>query len=85
MTNMKTKILLNTFAFCGAIMAFLSTGEFANAQAKKPATAEATAGKPNILVIWGDDIGIHNISAYNLGVMGYHTPNIDRLAIPIAK
>ena len=77
---MKTKILLNTFAFCGAIMAFLSTGEFANAQAKKPATAEATAGKPNILVIWGDDIGIHNISAYNLGIMGYHTPNIDRIA-----
>jgi arylsulfatase len=66
---MKTKILLNTFAFC-AIMAFFSTGEFANAQAKKP----------NILVIWGDDIGIHNISAYNLGVMGYHTPNIDRIA-----
>ena len=40
----------------------------------------ADAKKPNILVIWGDDIGIHNISAYNLGIMGYHTPNIDRLA-----
>ncbi|BDD02393.1 arylsulfatase (plasmid) [Persicobacter psychrovividus] len=36
--------------------------------------------KPNILVIWGDDIGIHNISTYNHGVMGYKTPNIDRLA-----
>ena len=36
--------------------------------------------KPNILVIWGDDIGIHNISAYNHGIMGYKTPNIDRLA-----
>jgi hypothetical protein len=36
--------------------------------------------RPNILVIWGDDIGINNISAYNLGVMGYKTPNIDRLA-----
>src|SRR3989304_4322071 len=36
--------------------------------------------KPNILVIWGDDVGIHNISAYSLGVMGYKTPNIDRLA-----
>ena len=36
--------------------------------------------KPNILVIWGDDIGWYNISAYNLGVMGYKTPNIDRLA-----
>ena len=38
------------------------------------------AEKPNILVIWGDDIGTHNISAYNLGIMGYQTPNIDRLA-----
>ncbi len=36
--------------------------------------------KPNILVIWGDDIGYWNISAYNLGMMGYKTPNIDRLA-----
>src|SRR5262245_43209383 len=36
--------------------------------------------KPNILVIMGDDIGYWNISAYNLGMMGYHTPNIDRLA-----
>jgi arylsulfatase len=36
--------------------------------------------RPNIVVIWGDDIGWYNISAYNLGVMGYKTPNIDRLA-----
>jgi arylsulfatase len=35
---------------------------------------------PNILVIWGDDIGIYNISAYNDGAMGYRTPNIDRIA-----
>ena len=38
------------------------------------------AKKPNILVIWGDDIGVHNISAYNHGIMGYRTPNIDRIA-----
>ena len=36
--------------------------------------------KPNILVIWGDDIGRSNISAYTMGMMGYHTPNIDRIA-----
>jgi arylsulfatase len=36
--------------------------------------------KPNIVVIWGDDIGWSNISAYNHGMMGYETPNIDRLA-----
>jgi arylsulfatase A-like enzyme len=39
-----------------------------------------TARRPNILLIWGDDIGYHNISAYNHGIMGYRTPNIDRIA-----
>ncbi|TPM94834.1 arylsulfatase [Mesorhizobium sp. B2-1-3A] len=38
------------------------------------------AGKPNILVIWGDDIGTANLSCYTHGLMGYKTPNIDRLA-----
>ena len=37
-------------------------------------------GKPNILVIWGDDIGIANLSCYTDGLMGYRTPNIDRIA-----
>ena len=36
--------------------------------------------QPNILIIWGDDIGWFNVSAYNHGVMGYRTPNIDRIA-----
>jgi arylsulfatase len=36
--------------------------------------------KPNILVIWGDDIGISNLSCYSDGLMGYRTPNIDRIA-----
>src|SRR5258708_11402550 len=44
-----------------------------------PASAQ-TAAKPNILVIMGDDIGLWNISAYNRGMMGYRTPNIDRIA-----
>src|SRR3982750_1478471 len=35
--------------------------------------------KPNILVIWGDDIGITNLSIYSHGLMGYRTPNIDRI------
>src|SRR6185295_3810559 len=38
------------------------------------------AKQPNILIIWGDDIGWFNISVYNHGVMGYRTLNIDRLA-----
>lgn len=40
----------------------------------------AEARKPNILVLWGDDIGYWNVSAYNQGMMGYKTPNIDRIA-----
>ena len=40
----------------------------------------AKTNKPNILVIWGDDIGISNLSCYSHGLMGYKTPNIDRIA-----
>jgi arylsulfatase A-like enzyme len=42
--------------------------------------AQAKTDKPNILVIWGDDVGWSNVSAYNMGMMGYKTPNIDRIA-----
>jgi len=42
--------------------------------------AQQEQKKPNILVIWGDDIGISNLSCYSHGLMGYQTPNIDRLA-----
>ncbi len=48
----------------------------ASAQSPSPSSGK----KPNILIIWGDDIGYWNISAYNQGMMGYKTPNIDRLA-----
>jgi len=42
-------------------------------------SAQAQAAKPNILVIWGDDIGWQNVSAYGMGTMGYTTPNIDSI------
>jgi arylsulfatase A-like enzyme len=42
--------------------------------------AKAQQKKPNILILWGDDIGYWNLSAYNQGMMGYKTPNIDRVA-----
>ena len=60
----------------------LASGAQAQKPARKadPASAQKTQGKPNILVIWGDDIGLWNVSAYNLGQMGYKTPNIDRIA-----
>jgi arylsulfatase len=44
-----------------------------------PAAAQQQQ-KPNILIIWGDDIGQFNVSAYNMGMMGYRTPNIDSIA-----
>jgi len=44
------------------------------------ATVDAADKKPNIVVIWGDDIGQSDISAYSMGLMGFHTPNIDRIA-----
>ena len=48
--------------------------------AGKPGAKQPSDRKPNILVIWGDDIGISNLSCYSHGVMGYQTPNIDRIA-----
>ena len=43
-------------------------------------TTAAAAKKPNIVIIWGDDIGQTDVSAYSMGLMGFHTPNIDRVA-----
>jgi arylsulfatase A-like enzyme len=45
----------------------------------QPTSPTSMTGKPNILVIFGDDIGVANISAYSNGLMGYETPNIDRI------
>jgi arylsulfatase len=42
--------------------------------------AEPQNRKPNIVIIWGDDVGQSDISAYSMGLMGFHTPNIDRVA-----
>ena len=41
---------------------------------------EKVSGHPNILIVWGDDVGMWNISAYHRGMMGGSTPNIDRIA-----
>ena len=70
----KSKRFLALLSIAGAFM--LALGALpSGAQA-----ASAEGNKPNILVIWGDDIGQFNISAYNMGMMGYKTPNIDRIA-----
>jgi arylsulfatase A-like enzyme len=78
----RRNILLGTSTLVAA--ATLTSGVLAQAQKAAPAAttpaAAPSGGKPNILVIWGDDIGIANISAYSNGLMGYETPNIDRIA-----
>jgi len=58
-----------------AISSVLLAGGTALTQAQT-----ATAKQPNIVIIWGDDIGQTDVSAYSMGVMGFHTPNIDRVA-----
>ena len=55
-----------------AVGLFISTPAYSQKKKK--------GDKPNILVIWGDDIGQSNISAYSMGITGYQTPNIDRIA-----
>ena len=80
----RRKLLLGgaTFAATSAV-ASSAPGETAQAQLQVPAPqmpARPTAAKPNILMIYGDDIGIANVSAYSNGLMGYETPNIDRIA-----
>ncbi len=67
---MKTKSVMKTIVAAGAAVAFSLTGSIASAQQKKP----------NIVIIWGDDIGQSDISAYSMGLMGFNTPNIDRVA-----
>ena len=61
---------------------WLRSGLAALALLAAPAASaqQQTAKKPNILIIWGDDIGQFNLSAYNNGMMGYKTPNIDSIA-----
>jgi len=78
----RRNILLGSSSLVAA--AALASGAFAQAQKAAPvapATPVTSSGrKPNILVIFGDDIGQSNISAYTFGLMGYKTPNIDRIA-----
>ena len=64
---------------CVLLFTALITVAFADAAVAQESKA-ADAKKPNIVIIWGDDIGQSNLSAYTKGLMGYRTPNIDRIA-----
>ena len=65
-------IFRQQFVCCFAVLTAMAFGSIE--------TIAQTAKQPNVLVIWGDDIGTENISYYNRGMMGYKTPNIDRIA-----
>jgi arylsulfatase A-like enzyme len=77
-TNLNRRNILLGSTTLAAATALAAPGP--TAQAQQQSTAPATGGKPNILVIFGDDIGIANVSAYSMGLMGYRTLNIDRIA-----
>ncbi|PHS12092.1 MAG: arylsulfatase [Blastopirellula sp.] len=71
MTIRKQHHWLTLLAVLMTIGLVVNSANTATAQTKK---------KPNIVLIWGDDVGWNNPSAYNRGMMGYKTPNIDRIA-----
>ena len=77
----RRNLLLGTSTLVAA--ATMTSGALAQAQkaapTAQPAAPASAASKPNILVIWGDDVGVANISAYSNGLMGYETPSIDRI------
>ncbi|OZI42582.1 arylsulfatase [Bordetella genomosp. 5] len=78
---MKARKWLRAALFAASGLALMS-GASAQTQSaqSKPQQSQSNGKKPNILVIFGDDIGQTNISVYGGGVVGYKTPNIDRLA-----
>ncbi len=88
--NSKQKRFSTFAALVGATVLLAGCGKkdnsgapSATSDAAKPVAGSMAAGdgaRPNILVIFGDDVGVWNVSAYNRGMMGYRTPNIDRIA-----
>ena len=82
----QTTFYTNLAGLVGCVVATVALTSEAEAQVRRQVRpqpqvrARAQAKKPNILVIMGDDVGIPNISAYTHGLMGYQTPNIDRIA-----
>ncbi len=82
-TSISRRNVLVTGSSLAAISAVLGLGSQssgAQAQTEKQQVPPVSGRAPNILVIFGDDIGQTNVSAYSLGLMGYKTPNIDRIS-----
>jgi arylsulfatase len=71
-------LLRGTSLVAASALAATGLGRPAHAQQQQPMVLSGR--RPNILVIFGDDVGLSNVSAYSFGLMGYRTPNIDRIA-----
>ncbi|HSO85069.1 MAG TPA: sulfatase-like hydrolase/transferase, partial [Draconibacterium sp.] len=69
----------NKFAALFLVMLFMCFAPTISAQTQVISSPKLNTDKPNILVIWGDDVGWDNVSQYGLGIMGYTTPGIDRI------
>ncbi len=80
-SNLNRRSMLLGTTVAAAAVATAMTTRVEEAAAQAAARVEATTGKkPNIVIIWGDDVGLTDISAYSFGLMGFRTPNIDRVA-----
>src|SRR5215467_8675107 len=78
--NRRKVLLGGTTLAAATAIASKGSSQTAQAQQRTAQVQPAASGrKPNILFIMGDDIGWFNVSAYNMGIMGYRTPNIDRI------
>jgi len=75
--NRRSILLGGTALAAASALGAAGSVKVTQAQAQQPAPS---GQRPNILVIWGDDVGVANVSAYTFGLMGYKTPNIDRIA-----
>ena len=78
--GLKRRDLLLRSTSLFAASALLGGGLATSAQAQQPTRTPPGGQRPNIVIIWGDDIGISDVSAYSQGLMGFRTPNIDRIA-----
>jgi arylsulfatase A-like enzyme len=78
--GLKRRDLLLRSTSLFAASALMGGGLATPAQAQQPAPTPPTGQRPNIVIIWGDDIGLTDVSAYSQGLMGFRTPNIDRVA-----
>ena len=78
-TLSRRKILLAGTSLAAATSPSTPLIERRSHRPAQPQPSAPSGRKPNILVIWGDDVGVANISAYSNGLMGYETPSIDRI------